>query len=126
MKLLSRSLCLGLALLAYTSAHAANVNVIVDGQIKPGVYGRVEIGTATPPPVLRPQPVIIVAQPQPVEVVPVYLHVPPGHARNWRKYCRRYDACARPVYFVKSVEYEPGYGKKHRHGHGRDDDHRRD
>jgi hypothetical protein len=113
----------GLALIVASSASAAvNVNVIVEGQIQPGVYGRVEVGNpSVPPPVWRPQPVIIAPQPQVVEVVPLYMHVPPGHARNWRKHCRQYDACGRPVYFVRSAEYEPGYGKKHRHGH-RDDE----
>ena len=117
------------ALLLAGSANAGvNVNVIVEGQIQPGVYGRVEVGNpSVPPPIWRPQPVIIAPQPQVVEVVPVYMHVPPGHARNWRKHCRYYDACDRPVYFVRSVEYEPGYGKKHKHGRGGDDrdEHRR-
>lgn len=110
----------GLGLLICTAVGAATqVNVIVEGQIKPGVYGRVEVGNPTvPPPVWRPQPVIIAPQPQVVEVVPVYVHVPPGHARNWRRHCHRYEACGQPVYFVKSAEYEPGYGKKHHH-HGR-------
>jgi hypothetical protein len=120
---------LALALLATASSAAGvNVNVIVEGQIKPGVYGRVEVGSpSAPPPVWQPQPVIIAPQPQVVEVVPVYMHVPPGHAKAWRKHCHRYDACGRPVYFVKSAEYEPGYGKKRRHHkeHGDDRDDRR-
>ena len=44
-----------------------------------------------------------------------FLYLPPGHAKNWKKHCHRYNACGRPVYFVKSAEYEPGYkgkGKK--------------
>jgi hypothetical protein len=112
---------------------ATQVSVIVEGQIKPGVYGRVEVGNpGAPPPVWRPQPVIIAPQPQVVAApVPVYVHVPPGHARNWRRHCHRYNACGHPVYFVKSAEYEPGYGKKkkhhhHGHKHGRDHDHDRD
>jgi hypothetical protein len=111
------------ALLACAAASAATqVSVIVEGQIKPGVYGRVEVGNpGAPPPVWRPQPVIIAPQPAVVEVVPVYVHVPPGHARNWRRHCHKYQACGQPVYFVKSAEYEPGYKKK-RHHHGRDRD----
>ncbi len=105
---------------------AVNVNVIVEGQIQPGVYGRVEVGNPNvPPPVWRAQPVIIAPQPRVVEVVPVYVHVPPGHARNWRKHCHRYDACGQPVYFVKSAEYEPDYGKKRRHRQDDDDGHKR-
>jgi hypothetical protein len=119
----------GLALvLAGTASAAANVNVIVEGQIKPGVYGRVEVGNpSVPPPVWQAQPVIIAPQPRSVEVVPVYLHVPPGHARDWRRHCHRYASCGRPVYFVRSVEYEPGYGKKRRHHkHSDDRDHSRE
>ena len=114
----------GLALMLASAASAGvNVNVIVEGQIQPGVYGRVEVGNpSAPPPVWRPQPVIIVPQPQVVEVVPVYVHVPPGHARNWRRHCHRYDACGRPVYFVKSAEYEPGYGRKRKHDHEHGED----
>jgi hypothetical protein len=117
-----------LALTLATSLHAAaapNISVTVDGQIKPGVYGRVEIGNVPPPPVLYPQPVVIVRPaPSVVVVEPVYLHVPPGHAKNWRKHCRKYQACGQPVYFVRSAEYEPGYGRKSRHDdeHGRGHD----
>ncbi len=102
-----------------------NVGVTISGEIRPGVYGRVDIGTAPPPAVLYPQPVIIVRQPT-VVAAPVYLHVPPGHAKKWSKHCHRYHACGTPVYFVKSAEYEPGYrhgkghGKGHAKGHGRD------
>jgi hypothetical protein len=129
---LTQSLC-GLTLAVLSAASSAvNVNVIVEGQVQPGVYGRVEIGSpSAPPPVWQPRPVIIAPQPQVVEVVPLYLHVPPGHAKNWRKHCHRYDACGRPVYFVKSEEYEPGYDRKRRHkrdddrrDHKRDDDRR--
>ena len=34
-----------------------------------------------------------------VVVQPIYLHVPPGHAKNWRKHCAHYNACGQPVYF---------------------------
>ena len=117
---------LGLVLVGSASV-AANVSVIVEGQIKPGVYGRVEVGNpSAPPPVWQPQPVIIAPQPRGVEVAPVYLHVPPAHARDWRRHCHRYDSCGYPVYFVRSVEYEPGYGKKRRHRDDNDRDRDRD
>ena len=94
------------------TAHAADVNVrvLVTSEVAPGVYGRVDIGNAPPPPVFYEKPVIIgkVATIPP----PVYLHVPPGHAKNWRKHCKRYNACDVPVYFVRSAEYEPGYKPK--------------
>ena len=117
------------AALSLASLHAAagepTIHVSVGGEVSPGVYGRVDFGNAPPPPVLYPQPVVIVHQPQPVVMQPLYLHVPPGHARNWAKHCHRYDACGRPVYVVKSAEYEPrhdhGDGHARGKGHGRDD-----
>ena len=100
--------CVLLASLAL--AADAQVNVIVQGQVAPGVYGRVEIGNAPPPPVVYAEPRIVV---RPATLPPpVYLHVPPGHAKNWKKHCKKYDACGQPVYFVKSAEYEPKKKKK--------------
>jgi hypothetical protein len=99
---------IGLAL-AVAPAFAQSVSVTISGEVAPGVYGRVDIGSRPPPVVLYPQPVIIVRQPHTAVMSPIYLHVPPGHAKNWSKHCKRYNACNQPVYFVKSAEYEPGY-----------------
>ncbi len=93
-------------------AQAADLRVIVSGEVAPGVYGRVDIGNAPPPPVFYADPVVVVRRPQPVLVQPIYVHVPPGHAKNWKKHCRKYGLCGQPVYFVKSPEYEPGYKPK--------------
>jgi hypothetical protein len=104
-----------------------SVNVILSGQVAPGVYGQVQLGNDRPPPLVYVQPMLIEAQPAPPP--PIYLHVPPGHARNWRKHCREYNACNRPVYFIRSAEYEPGfdrasYDREHEdRGRGRDGDH---
>ena len=100
------------------ASHAADVDVrvILHGDVRPGVYGRVDIGRAPPPPVVYTQPVIIVKEPRRVQSQPVYLHVPPGHAKNWKKHCHKYDACGRPVYFVRSAEYEPKKKKKKEQG----------
>jgi hypothetical protein len=97
------------------AASDVDVRVILSGQVAPGVYGRVDFGTAPPPPVLYAKPVVIVPPPGPA-AAPLYLHVPPGHAKNWKKHCHRYQACGRPVYFVKSAEYEPGYKAKGKQG----------
>jgi hypothetical protein len=105
-------------------AQAQNVSIsaTITGEIVPGVYGHVVLGNRPQPPLVYAQPVVavpvVVAQPVPME--PIYLHVPPGHARNWRKHCHEYNACNRPVYFVRSAEYEPGYRPErgeHDHGH---------
>jgi len=68
---------------------------------QPGVYGRIDIGNFPPPPVIYPQPVIIVPTPVAVYQRPIYLHVPPGHQKDWAKHCSRYAACGQPVYFVQ-------------------------
>ena len=118
-------------LLGSLAAHAGNpsVSVTVSGEVAPGVYGEVQIGNASPPPLVYAQPMIITRQPHHDEGRPLYLHVPPGHARNWARHCREYNACNRPVYFVRSAEYEPGYHarKDNRHSdEGRRDEGRRD
>ncbi len=116
---------------ACAEAQNVSVNAVITGQVVPGVYGQVVIGNQPPPPVVYQQPMIV--QPPPVvvgapPVEPIYLHVPPGHARHWRKHCHEYHACDRPVYFVRSAEYEPGFNRErwereHGHGHGHDEDH---
>ncbi len=109
-----------------------DVNVSVGGIIKPGVYGRVEVGTRPPPQVIYPQPVIITQpvvvaqQPVIVQQQPIYMHVPPGHAKKWSKHCYKYNACGQPVYFVKN-EYqahndEKDHGKRKKDKHHKHDD----
>jgi hypothetical protein len=90
------------------SAYAADVGVSVSvGQ--PGFYGQINIGSAPQPAVMYPNPVVIQPGPPAVIGTPIYLHVPPGHAKNWRKYCDRYNACGRPVYFVNDKWYNKVY-----------------
>ena len=118
-------------LLASMAAHAGtpSVSVTVSGEVAPGVYGEVQVGNAPPPPVVYAQPVIIApsAHHDHDEGRPMYLHVPPGHAKNWARHCREYNACNRQVYFVKSAEYEPGYNARKdrmRRDEGRGDERR--
>jgi hypothetical protein len=102
-----------------------DIHVILSGQLAPGVYGQLQLGNDPPPPVVYAQPMLI--EPQSSPLPPVYLHVPPGHAKNWRKYCHEYHACNRPVYFVRSAEYAPGYDhREHEHEHEHEHDHDRD
>jgi hypothetical protein len=117
-----KRLVLAALLAVAASAMAADVGVSVRvGQ--PGFYGQIDIGNAPRPVLIYPQPVVI----QPVQVVqpvqPVYLHVPPGHAKNWKKHCHKYDACTRPVYFVKddwyNTVYVPHYEQEHGKGKGK-------
>lgn len=120
--LLASLLAAGIGL---AQAQGVSVNAVITGQVVPGVYGRVVIGNAPPPPVVYQQPMFV--EPAPVGVAPpepIYLHVPPGHAKNWRKHCHEYNACNRPVYFVRSAEYEPGFDRAkwdREHGHDHDE-----
>jgi hypothetical protein len=110
-------------------AQAQNVSIsaTITGEIVPGVYGHVVLGNRPPPPLVYAQPVVavpvVVAEPVPME--PIYLHVPPGHAKHWRHHCQEYNACNRPVYFVRSAEYEPGYrpDRRQEHEHAHHGDH---
>jgi hypothetical protein len=102
---------------------------------QPGVYGRIEIGNQPPPPVLYAQPMIIAQPAVVVQQPPLYLYVPPGHAKHWARYCGRYNACGRQVYFVQEKwvkeRYEEhrgegrhdGHGEGHGKGHGKGNKH---
>jgi hypothetical protein len=92
---------------------------------EPGVYGRIELGNQPPPPVLYPQPVLIARPAVVVQQPPLYLYVPPGHAKNWGKHCGRYNACGRQVYFVQENWVRERYEEHRGHGRGRGDDHGR-
>ncbi len=110
---------------AMLPAMAADVGVSINVN-QPGLYGRLDIGGYPQPQVVYAQPLIIDRGPIYVEAPPLYLHVPPGHAKNWRKHCRAYDACGRPVYFVRDDWYQNVYAPRYREVHGRDDDRRDD
>ena len=67
-------------LVCAASAEAQYANVIISGEIKPGVYGRVEIGNAPLPVLVYPEPVVIVRESRVGQ--PVYLHVLPDMPRS--------------------------------------------
>ncbi len=104
-----------------TPALAADVGVSVSiGQ--PGFYGRLDIGGFPPPPLIYQQPRVI--HRVPVSRAPIYLRVPPGHARNWGKHCHQYQACGERVFFVQDNWYQREYAPRYqeRHGHRNDYD----
>ena len=109
MNTLHKILAAALAAVAMSPALAV-VDVGVGITIRePGVYGRIEIGSRPPPPVYYPQPVIIARPAVVVAQPPMYLYVPPGHAKNWRKHCSKYNACGQPVYLVQESWYKDVY-----------------
>lgn len=122
------------AALAAATAPALAANVGVSINIgHPGFYGRLNMGDYPPPQLIYQQPRFIerAAPNRP----PIYLRVRPGHEKNWRRYCRVYNACGERVYFVRddwySREYVPRYQKRHNDRYdsrrdGRGYDHRDD
>ena len=87
-----------------TDARAGNGTVIALDEVTPGVYGRVQVSDV-PPLLVYPKPIRVVRTRR--HLKPIYLHVPPVHAKRWGRYCYKYRACHMPVYFVKSTEYGP-------------------
>lgn len=107
-----------LALAACAPAMAADVAVSVSiGE--PGFYGQIDIGNYPRPRLLYPTPVVIRAVPVGVVRAPLYLRVPPGHAKHWDKHCAEYNACGAPVYFVEDGWYETVYVPAYKAKHGR-------
>jgi hypothetical protein len=121
---------LGLGALAAANPALAYTDVGVSVSIgQPGFYGRIDLGNAPPPQLVYSQPLII--ERVAVRPPPVYLRVPVGHERDWRRYCGQYGACGRPVYFVRDDWYRNTYAphyQQHYYGGGwqearRDRDH---
>jgi hypothetical protein len=132
---MKKILCAALLGACVAPALAADVGVSISiGQ--PGFYGQIDIGNVPQPQLVYPQPVVIRRAPEFVSAPPIYLHVPPGHEKHWSKHCAEYNACGRPVYFVRddwyNNEYAPryqhgggdhGHGRGHGKGHGHDEEH---
>jgi hypothetical protein len=93
---------------------------------EPGFYGQLDIDNGYRPRVIYSQPVVIERRYR--NAAAIYLVVPREHSRNWRRYCNRYDACARPVYFVRDEWYRDVYAPRYRerHSYDRRDDRRDD
>jgi hypothetical protein len=85
---------------------------------EPGFYGSIDIGGFPQPQLIYPQPVVIQRARVGVVREPIYLHVPPSHAKNWSKHCGQYNACGRPVYFVQNGWYNQEYVPRYREIHG--------
>ena len=107
---------------ASAPAFAADVGIsITIGQ--PGFYGQIDLGDYphSRPEVIYAQPRVVLRSARPAE--PIYLRVPPGHRKNWRKHCRQYNACGERVYFVQDNwyqrEYIPQYQNRQRDRDGR-------
>lgn len=102
---------LGLLALSPEPSHAG-VSVSIG---EPGFYGRIDIGGFPAPRLLYPEPIIV--HRVNTSYPPIYLRVPPGHAKHWYKYCGHYGACGRPVYFIDDGWYRDVYAPRYRERH---------
>lgn len=124
-KNLSRAAALLALGMVSLSTQAANVDVSINiGQ--PNYFGRIDPRDFGRPVLIYNEPRVIYPVAAPRD--PVYLHVPPGHAKNWRKHCHKYNACNERVYFVQDNwyqrEYVPRYQAAHHDGHDYRDERR--
>ena len=105
------------AILMIVSAPALAADLAVSLSIgQPGFYGQIDIGDYPPPQLIYRQPVMV--ERVMIERPPIYLRVPPGHAKNWRKHCREYNACGERVYFVQNNWYQREYVPRYQQSHG--------
>lgn len=111
-----------LGLVVATGALAqTNVGVSI-GINQPGVYGQINIGNYPPPRVINQQPIVNLQSPV---REPLYMYVPPGHQKHWEKHCQSYNACGRPVYFVREDWVRERYSEEHQGYDGREEGHGR-
>lgn len=131
----TRRLLLAAALIGAMAAPARAADVGVSVSIgQPGFYGRIDIGDFPRPRLIYAEPRIVTPMPPGMSRRPIYLHVPPGHAKDWAKHCGKYAACGQPVYFVEERWYQDVYAPRYRAQHSgakreayrRDDDRRHD
>lgn len=113
-------LVLLLAALAAAPVFAADVNVSVTVG-DPRYYGRIDIAGYPQPQLVYPEPVIVQPAPANVVVQPIYVRVPPGHAKDWKKQCKKYKLCGQPVYFVQDTWYTQVYVPEHHAKKGKPD-----
>ena len=108
--LAAMAISLGAALSSAVLAADVSINV---GD--PGFYGRLDIGDAPRPTLVSPRPVIVEREHASEE--PIYVYVPTDQQRDWSRYCSKYDACGRPVYFVEDHWYHDVYVPHYRSEH---------
>jgi hypothetical protein len=87
-------------------------------------YGRLDIGGFPQPQLIYRQPMVI--QRGTINGPPIYLHVPPSHARHWGRHCGEYNACGERVFFVQDNWYKRQYVPRYAEQHGVRQDERRD
>ena len=113
-----RLLVAAAAVIAVSTAPALAADAAVSVTIgQPGYFGRIDINGYPQPRLVYAEPIVIQSAPVVVATEPIYLRVPPGHAKDWRKHCRKYDACGQRVYFVQDAWYTNVYVPQYRDKH---------
>jgi len=113
---MKKLLCAVLFTAIAAPATAADIGVSVNiGE--PGFFGQIDIGNAPAPQVVYAQPTVVEAAPEFAAAPPIYLHVRPGYEANWKAHCHEYNACGRPVYFVRDDWYQHQYVPHYRQLH---------
>lgn len=117
--------CLGAAPATQAATQIA-VNIGINA---PGHYGRIDFNRYPQALLVTQQPVIYLRETVVVQQAPIYLYVPTAQQTDWGRYCRRYQACGRPVHFVREDWVRAQYGserEERKHGKGlksKDSDH---
>ena len=110
---MKKLLALSILAVAAVPAFAADVAVSVTVG-DPRFYGRIDVVGFPQPQLVYPEPMIVQPATPGVIVQPVYVRVPPGHAKDWRKHCKKYKLCGVPVYFVQDGWYTQVYVPEYR------------
>jgi hypothetical protein len=89
--------------------------------VPPMRYGRIDTKEFPQPQTISDQPVTGKGGVISGETGPLYLHVPSQQTKRWDKYCQRYQACGRPVYFVRGEWYRDVYTPRYKAAHPKAD-----
>lgn len=109
-----RHFLLGIALALVAIPVLAAETEVSDSQKESGYYGRIDIGGIAKPEVIYAEPIIIDRPINRAPPAPIYLRVPPGNETKWRRYCKDYQACGIPVYFVSDKWFNEVYFPRYR------------
>lgn len=114
---MKRFLSLSAAVLAVSFAMTtpASAQVGVSVQIgDPNFYGSLVLGNGMQPVLINPAPIYSPGYPRAAQMAPIYLRVPAYQRQHWGRYCRQYNACGVPVFFVQDTWYNNVYAPYYR------------
>ncbi len=109
-----RHFLLGIALAVFAAPVPAAEVGVSNSQEESGYYGPIDIGGIAKPEVIYTQPIIIDRPIGRAPAEPIYLRVPPGHEKKWRRYCKDFQVCGIPVYFVSERWFNEVYFPRYR------------